>query len=58
MLMTPLAVTMILSQRFLPAFLVFILAGVSDAVDGFIAKNSICAQNSAPISIRLPTKRC
>jgi cardiolipin synthase (CMP-forming) len=39
MLMTPLAVTMIISQRFLPAFLVFILAGVSDAVDGFIAKN-------------------
>ena len=39
MLMTPLAVLMIISQRFLPAFLIFILAGVSDAVDGFIAKN-------------------
>ena len=39
MLMTPLAITMIISQRFLPAFLIFILAGVSDAVDGFIAKN-------------------
>jgi cardiolipin synthase (CMP-forming) len=39
MLMTPLAVLMIISQRFLPAFLVFILAGVSDAIDGFIAKN-------------------
>ena len=39
MLMTPLAVTMIISQRYLPAFLVFILAGVSDAIDGFIAKN-------------------
>jgi cardiolipin synthase len=38
MLMTPLAVMMIISQRFLPAFLIFILAGVSDAVDGFIAK--------------------
>jgi cardiolipin synthase len=38
MLMTPLAVVMIISQRFLPAFLTFILAGVSDAVDGFIAK--------------------
>jgi cardiolipin synthase (CMP-forming) len=39
MLMTPLAVLMIISQRFLPAFLIFILAGVSDAIDGFVAKN-------------------
>ena len=39
MLMTPLAVLMIISQRFLPAFLIFILAGVTDAIDGFIAKN-------------------
>jgi cardiolipin synthase len=38
MLMTPLAVLMIISQRFLAAFLIFILAGVSDAIDGFIAK--------------------
>ena len=38
MLMTPLAVMMIISQQFLPAFLIFILAGVSDGVDGFIAK--------------------
>lgn len=39
MLMTPLAVMMIISQQFLPAFLIFVLAGVSDAIDGFIAKN-------------------
>jgi cardiolipin synthase len=39
MLMTPLAVLMIVSQRFLPAFLTFILAGATDAIDGFIAKN-------------------
>ncbi len=39
MLMTPLAILMIVSQRFLAAFLIFILAGVSDAIDGFIAKN-------------------
>src|SRR3984893_17269018 len=38
MLMPPLAVMMIISQRFFPAFLFFILAGVSDAIDGFIAK--------------------
>jgi len=39
MLMTPLAISMIISQRFLPAFMIFLLAGVSDAVDGFIARN-------------------
>jgi cardiolipin synthase (CMP-forming) len=39
MLMTPLAISMIISQRFLPAFLIFLLAGVSDAVDGFIARH-------------------
>lgn len=38
LLMTPVAISMILSQRFNAAFMIFILAGVSDAVDGFIAK--------------------
>ena len=39
MLMTPLAVSMIVSQRFLAAFSIFLLAGVSDAIDGFIARH-------------------
>ena len=39
MLMTPLAISMIVSQRFMAAFLIFLLAGASDAIDGFIAKN-------------------
>jgi cardiolipin synthase (CMP-forming) len=39
MLMTPLAISMIVSQRFMPAFMIFLLAGVSDAIDGFIARN-------------------
>jgi cardiolipin synthase len=38
LLLTPLAVAMIVSERFTAAFLVFVVAGVSDAVDGFIAK--------------------
>lgn len=38
LLMTPLAVSMIVSQRFAEAFVIFALAGGSDAVDGFIAK--------------------
>src|SRR5271165_3874078 len=39
MLMTPLAVSMIVSQRFVPAFAIFLLAGISDAVDGFVARH-------------------
>ena len=39
MLMTPLAVSMIVSQRYLSAFLVFLLAGISDAIDGFVARH-------------------
>lgn len=38
LLLTPMAVTMIVSQRFVAAFLIFVAAGVSDAVDGFIAR--------------------
>ncbi len=38
LLMTPLAVSMIVSQSFVAAFLIFVAAGVSDAVDGFIAR--------------------
>ena len=37
-MLTPIAVTMIVSQRFVAAFLIFVVAGVSDAVDGFIAR--------------------
>ena len=37
--MTPLAISMIVSQRFMAAFMIFLLAGVSDAIDGFIARN-------------------
>ena len=38
LLLTPMAVTMIVSQRFIAAFLIFVAAGASDAVDGFIAR--------------------
>lgn len=38
LLMTPLAVSMIVAHRFVEAFVIFVLAGVSDGVDGFIAK--------------------
>jgi cardiolipin synthase len=38
LLLAPLAVLMIVSQRFLLAFVIFLIAGASDAADGFIAK--------------------
>ena len=38
LLMTPLAVSMIVSQSFVAAFVIFIVAGISDGVDGFLAK--------------------
>jgi cardiolipin synthase (CMP-forming) len=38
LLLAPLAVSMIASQRFAEAFLIFVVAGISDAVDGFIAR--------------------
>jgi cardiolipin synthase len=39
LLAVPLAVWLILDSRMMEAFILFILAGISDAVDGFIAKN-------------------
>jgi cardiolipin synthase (CMP-forming) len=38
LLLAPLSVVMIVSQRFVAAFVIFVVAGVSDAVDGYIAK--------------------
>ncbi len=37
-LLVPLAVWLIINDRFAAAFAVFVIAGVTDAVDGFIAK--------------------
>lgn len=37
-LLVPLAIWLIVSKAFGAAFLVFVLAGVSDAVDGFVAR--------------------
>jgi cardiolipin synthase (CMP-forming) len=38
LLLAPLSVVMIVSQRFASAFVIFVVAGLSDAVDGYIAK--------------------
>jgi len=38
LLMTPVAVSMMLEHRFVEAFGIFIIAGISDGLDGFVAK--------------------
>jgi cardiolipin synthase (CMP-forming) len=38
LLLAPLAIAMILTQRFNAAFAIFLVAGISDAIDGAIAK--------------------
>jgi len=38
LLMAPLAVSAMLEHRFVTAFAIFLIAGVSDGIDGFIAK--------------------
>lgn len=37
-MLTPWAILMIVDERFMAAFLIFVLAGVSDGIDGFIAR--------------------
>jgi cardiolipin synthase (CMP-forming) len=39
LLLVPIAISLILEGRYRAAFWIFVIAGVSDAVDGFIAKN-------------------
>ena len=38
LILVPLVIVMIINERWLAAFLLFVAAGISDAVDGFIAK--------------------
>ncbi|MBX9876204.1 MAG: CDP-alcohol phosphatidyltransferase family protein, partial [Beijerinckiaceae bacterium] len=45
LLMVPLAIMMILDGRWMPAFLVFALAGLSDAVDGYLARRFAMASD-------------
>ncbi len=38
LILVPLVIVMILAGRWQPAFVIFVVAGISDAIDGFIAK--------------------
>ena len=37
-LLVPLTIWLIVTGQYLPAFLVFVIAGISDGIDGFVAK--------------------
>jgi cardiolipin synthase len=39
LIIVPIVIVMIMQQRWVAAFVLFVAAGVSDAVDGFIARN-------------------
>ncbi|NIX77219.1 CDP-alcohol phosphatidyltransferase family protein [Microvirga terricola] len=39
LIIVPLVIVMIMQQRWETAFILFVVAGVSDAIDGFIARN-------------------
>lgn len=39
LIIVPIVIVMIMQQRWAAAFILFVVAGVSDAVDGFIARN-------------------
>ena len=56
-LSVPVVVWAITSGEMLFAFLVFLAAGISDAVDGFLAKRFGWTTELAPTSIRSPTRR-
>lgn len=45
LLMVPLAIMMILDARWLAAFLIFAIAGLSDAVDGYLARRFAMASD-------------
>ncbi len=38
LILVPLVIVMIINERWLAAFVLFVVAGISDAIDGFIAK--------------------
>ena len=38
LVMTPIAIDMIVQRRYAEAFVIFVLAGVSDGIDGYLAK--------------------
>ncbi|WP_342018611.1 CDP-alcohol phosphatidyltransferase family protein [Methyloceanibacter superfactus] len=55
-LLVPLLVWLIIDQKMLAAFLLFMAAGLSDAADGYLAKRYGWHTELAPISTRLPIR--
>ena len=52
MVLIPVFVTLLFYQRFLLALAVFIVAGLTDGLDGLLARRFISSRNSAPSWIR------
>ena len=58
LLLVPLAISLILEGSYWAAFWIFVIAGVSDAVDGFIAKRFDRRTRLGALLIRSPTRFC
>ena len=56
-ILVPLIVWLIISHEMATAFVLFLLAGLSDAVDGYLAKR-FGWQTRTHISTRSPTRLC
>ena len=57
-LLVPITVWLIISEEFLWAFGAFVAAGISDGVDGYIARTFNQRSSLGPILIPLPTRPC
>ena len=58
LLSVPVAVYLIMQSAHLAAFVLFVLAGVSDALDGYLAKHNDQTTLLGAILTPWPTRRC
>jgi cardiolipin synthase len=58
LLSVPVAIGLVVADHYAAAFWVFVGAGLSDAIDGYIANGSIARLRLARCSIPPPTRRC
>ena len=56
--MVPLIVLLIIERQMMGAFYLFVIAGLTDGLDGFLAKRFDWSSELGPGSIRLPTRLC
>ena len=56
--LAPIVIAMISAGRWAAACVIFIAAGLSDAIDGWLAKTFSLQTELGAYSTRLPTRRC